>query len=799
LSYNNDEFSGFPCGLNYAAKIANLSCKYFGATTKTSRTLSMGKGEPTLFEKLETESEKTSQEELWEGEGLRYALWVRLSIAALTTVCCSLVFPTNFGALQQVSAGSDWQYETLIAEYSFPIYKPQQQYSTECLAAREHAPVVFTPTDAEQRTMAIIQHLLDQASATTENTVSLEYLSTSTINLLQVLPPTKRGAKLRTVCVQLQGFQRAVYDRGFINVPRSFIKTREALLQRSPSLEQVLSTNQLVDSATYRVQWERLIEELFDETMVAIANDLRPMLGKPNLQYSHELTEAVALKAEQSVPKTMGIVRKGETIVAKGERITEATLQKLRSSEYTRFLYTRGGYNIPVIVGNLLHASFIYGLLFIYLLVMRKQIYYDNTQLLGISLPLIVVALMAWWSTLIPSALPLQYLIMAPVLSMLVAILFDSRTTFTITVAMALMVAGVRNGDYTTGLGIVLAGTFAGYTVRDLRNRTQLFKSIAFIFAGYAAPIVAFGIRNAMPINEFALHVTFAAISAIISPILTLGLLFVIERLLNITTDLRLLEYDNVNHPLLTELNQKAPGTYQHTLMVARLAEAAAVAVGANPILVKVGAYFHDIGKMLKAEYFVENQINVTNKHDRIPPAKSASIIRQHIQEGLELAKDYKLPQRIVDFIPMHHGTMLIKYFYGKALDDVAEKGGEVDEEDFRYPGPKPNSKETGILMLADAVEAVSHTIDTNDRDELESVVESIIEERLLDKQLDECDLTMRDLHLIKESFVKNLLGTGHQRVKYKPLPKEESKEDKDEYQHGHQDEPAPKAPSTLV
>ena len=236
----------------------------------------------------------------------------------------------------------------------------------------------------------------------------------------------------------------------------------------------------------------------------------------------------------------------------------------------------------------------------------------------------------------------------------------------------------------------------------------------------------------------------------------------------------RSIEYDNLNHPLLQELNEKAPGTYQHTLMVARLGERAAMAIEANPILVKVGAYFHDIGKMRKAEYFVENQINVGNKHDRLAPGKSAAIIRQHVSEGIALAEHYKIPERIADFIPMHHGTMLIRYFYSKALTEAAEKGAEVDEDDYRYPGPKPNSKEAGILMLADAVEAVSHTIDTNDRDELEETIDKIVRERVLDAQLDECDLTMQELVIIKESFVKNLLGTGHQRVKYQELPQEE-------------------------
>lgn len=738
----------------------------------------MGKSEPTLFERLETESEKSAQEELSEQEGLRHSFTGRVAIAVLTVAACAALFPAGSDLRQPLEVGSEWQHETLVAEYPFPIYKPQQQYSAEVLQAREQVLPVFTDNGASSKVSSLLATVAQTFSSSDSATSPL--LSATTLAALNAMPLAKREQKLRSVCTALERFHARMYGNGFVNVPRSAIKTQEIVVRVSPAAEQLYLAVQILDSMTYASLLERFVQENFDELGRRIVGDLQSKLGQPNLLYSAELSAAAALLAEQSVPRTTGVVRKGEIIVARGERLTEAAIQKLRSSEYTRYLYSRGSYSIAGLVGNVVYAGFVYGLLLVYLFVLRKRIYYDNGQLLGVSMTLVAVAMLAHFSGL-ASTLPLK--IMIPVTSMLVAIIFDSRTTFTVTVAMAVLSLGLLSNDFTTAIGALLAGTFAAYTVRDLRNRTQLFKSIAFIFLGYAAPILALALRTSANMQDVATQLFFAAISGVASPILTLGLLFVIERVLNITTDLRLLEYDNLNHPLLTELNEKAPGTYQHTLKVAQLAEAAAIAVGANPILVKVGAYFHDIGKMRKAEYFVENQINVTNKHNRLSPTKSASIIRQHVEEGLELAADYKLPQRIVDFIPMHHGTMLIKFFYVKALEDAAEKQerGEkatpVDEEDFRYPGPRPNSKETGILMLADAVEAVSHTIDTNDRDTLETTIDKIVEDRLIDKQLDECDLTMPELTLIKESFVKNLLGTGHQRVKYKEIPREDAKE----------------------
>jgi putative nucleotidyltransferase with HDIG domain len=736
----------------------------------------MGKTEPTLFERLETESEKSAQEELTEREGVRHALWLRILIALLTIGVCAMLFPTGFGTRESLTVGSEWQQESIVAEYPFPIYKSQQQYSAEVLRAREQTPPVFTNNGVADE-HAVLLESLNAAAADSAGLVAAVNVSPGTLAIMESLPMSYRAQTIRQMYAVLKRFQSVLVARGFINIPRSNIKTSEILVRISPSEEQVYYTAQVVDSGSYRALWDRIVETaLPDDNMFAkrLAMDIQPRLFRPHLLYSAELSEAAMRLAEQSVPRTLGIVRKGEIVVAYGERLTESTLQKIRSSDYTRYLYSKSTYNVAAIAGNLIYAAFIYSLLLIYLYIMRKRIYYDNWQLLGISLPLVVIAFAAWQTTIIPTALPIQYLIIVPVMSMLLAIIFDSRTTFTATVAMALLLAGVRGNDYNTALGALLAGTFAGYTVRDLRNRTQIFASIAFIFFGYAAPTIAIAVKVSAHIPDIALQLLFCLINAVISPVLTLGLLFVIERLLNLTTDLRLLEYDNINHPLLVELNEKAPGTYQHTLNVARLAEAAALAIEANPILVKVGSYFHDIGKMLKAEYFVENQINVANKHDRLSPVKSATIIRQHVEDGVELAKDYKLPQRIVDFIPMHHGTMLIQYFYTKALEEAEKKGTEAaDEEEFRYPGPRPNSRETGIVMLADAVEAVSHLIDTNDRDVLEHAIDKIIEDRLIDHQLDECDLTMQEITTIKESFVKNLLGTRHQRVQYKDIHKD--------------------------
>lgn len=245
-------------------------------------------------------------------------------------------------------------------------------------------------------------------------------------------------------------------------------------------------------------------------------------------------------------------------------------------------------------------------------------------------------------------------------------------------------------------------------------------------------------------------------------------MLFIIEKLSSITTDLKLKEFDDINHPLLQKLSEVAPGTYQHTLSMALLAESCAEAIGANRLLTRVGAYFHDIGKIFKPEYFAENQIEVENKHEYISPKKSAEIIKEHVTKGIELAKEYRLPPRIIDFIPMHHGTSLIRHFYAKALEESEE--GTVDERDFRYPGPKPNSKETVIVMICDSAEAMSR-LPIKSREELSQTIEKMIMGKLSDGQFDESDISMKDLKTIQEVCVRLLFGIAHQRVEYKDLP----------------------------
>jgi putative nucleotidyltransferase with HDIG domain len=370
----------------------------------------------------------------------------------------------------------------------------------------------------------------------------------------------------------------------------------------------------------------------------------------------------------------------------------------------------------------------------------------------------------------INTSLPLQYLIFVPAISMLAAIIFDSRTAFYVTVTLAFLVAGIRGNDYVTAITMLIGGALAAYTVKDIQNRTQMFQSMFFIFISLSFTIAVFGIERSTDIMNIIKRLIVALVNSALSPLIAYGMLLILEKSVNVASDLRLQEYNNLNHPLLIKMSELAPGTYQHTLSVAMLAERCAGAIYANSMLTKTGSYFHDIGKIAKPEYFVENQSDIQNKHDLMSPRKSAQAIRDHVQAGIEMGRQYHLPERIIDFIPQHHGTTLIKHFYAKAIEEGGAK--EINQDDYRYPGPKPQTKEAAILMICDSAEAISR-IEGKGKDEIEQIIDANIQDRLLDGQFDECDITIHELQTIKETIVKNMIGVSHKRTSYKEIPKE--------------------------
>jgi hypothetical protein len=667
---------------------------------------------------------------------------VRWSFVAVAVVVMTLAFPrsgleTQSGRYDVSLLGTTWTQDDVVADYTFPVMKDPVELQREQDSARRSSPPI-----CRVAVVASAPSRLDQAS---------EMLSTD----------GKQWLRLHWAELVEMFAQRYILDRSVDSLQAAAV-----VIQRSDATDVVVDVAQLTDVQRLK----KLIGQRTSTASPAVRDELRTVLlplVQPSITVEPSATAQAQRAAAQAVPSTIEIVRQNDVLVVKGQRLDEATLRRLASYRYAQYLRSDSPVSLFMVLGSLGHAALIAAFVVLYLIILRPTSFERIGQLGSLLALPVLTALLAWISARLESVVPYEYVIVVPALSMIITILYEARTALVLTMAMALAVGVARGNDFGIVLVLLSGGVLAIYSTQHVRNRTQIFTSIFAIFIGLVIATLAVELERATPVEAMWPKLLMATANAVLSPLITFAVIIVFERMFNVATDMRLEEFDNLNHPLLQKLNEQAPGTYQHTMAVARLAEAAASAIGANTLLTRVGAYFHDIGKLEKSEYFVENQMNIGNKHDRLPPKKSAAIIRQHVQDGIELAREYRLPERIWSFIPMHHGTMLIKHFYNLAVEESQTQGAHVDEADFRYPGPLPNSKETAIVMMADAVEALSRLEDTSNRKTLSEAVETIMIDRMMDGQLRDVPLTLHDLDVIRSSFVKSLLGMSHKRVRY--------------------------------
>lgn len=478
---------------------------------------------------------------------------------------------------------------------------------------------------------------------------------------------------------------------------------------------------------------------------------------KPNLFVDTEKTEEKRKEAEKSVQKE--IIKQNQTIVKEGEPITARQLQILEDLGLLNnglgktYLYTY------LILG--LFVAVVLAMQYSYLLRDKKEYYYNTRMLIMISVINLISLLLARGLTAIsPFLIPLAC---GPIM---LTLLLDYKTSLVINslnILLVSVVVGFSPHIIILSIVNVIIGSTA---LKKLQQRTDILYSIIYIAVVSSIVTLATGMLVSNNLAGIFIDAGFVILGSILSGVLAVGFLPFFESTFDIVTNIKLLEMSNPNHPLMRRLLMEAPGTYHHSVMVANLAEVAAEEVGGNPVVARIGAYYHDIGKIKRPYFFGENQMGRENPHNKITPNLSTLIIISHVKDGIELAKEYKVPKILQDMIEQHHGTTLVKYFY-YTMKNSAEKPEDVKEEDFRYPGPKPSSKEAGILMLADSVEAAVRSINEPTKGKIEEMVNNIIKDKLHSDQLVNCDLTLRDLEKIRKSFLKSLNGIYHHRIEY--------------------------------
>jgi putative nucleotidyltransferase with HDIG domain len=360
----------------------------------------------------------------------------------------------------------------------------------------------------------------------------------------------------------------------------------------------------------------------------------------------------------------------------------------------------------------------------------------------------------------------LEYSVPVALGGLLLAVLFNSRLAFAGALAISILTSLLASAELRFFLHSFVGSLTAIFALVGQKSRATLLKAGALVGLANLYSIVAWSFLSGAT-GSLGFDLLCGLINGLFVAILALGLLPLFEYLFQVATDFRLIELCNMNHPLLKQMILKAPGTYHHSMLVGTLAESAGEAIGANTLLCRVGAYYHDIGKMAKPSYFIENQTDSKDLHGKLRPSLSSLVIVSHVKAGVELGRAYGLPPAVVEMIPQHHGTRLVAFFYDKAKKSQDPDLGEVQEAEFRYPGPKPQTKEAAILMLADAVEAASRTLTERTQGRFQGLVGNIVNTIFTDGQLNECELTLRELRLIEESFVRVLLGIYHHRVDY--------------------------------
>lgn len=521
-----------------------------------------------------------------------------------------------------------------------------------------------------------------------------------------------------------------------------------------------------------------------DELSKQIAVDIALQIIKPNLFFNKSETEERKLKAQDDVSPVFFQIKKGEMIIREGERVKEAQLAKL-----TALRNLRKHHALPFIIPGLVFLSIlVLYMMYSYIKKFNPTLGSQQIQLLVVIMlgTLLFTKLFGFIAAILSAATPeissqaYYYAIPFAAGALLTALLVDAQLGVLFAVAAAIFIGLQLRYEFNYFLISLLGGIGAVYGVTRQQSRTAILRAGLLVSGINLAIIIPL---NLIKSKLFTLDVLYECLGGmaggLIVATIASAVLPVLEFIFKTTTDIRLLELSNLNQPLLKQLALEAPGTYHHSIIVGSLAEAAAEAISANPLFSRICAYYHDIGKINKAEYFIENHPDADVKHKKLTSNMSSLIIISHVKEGVELADQYKLPPSISDVIQQHHGTSLIKYFYHRAKEDKSPLE-VVDENNFRYGGPKPQTKETGIIMLADAVEATSRSLANPTPARLGNMVKKVINDIYHDGQLDECDLTLKDLNQIAENFVRILTSVFHARIEYPEVKSVETKATKE-------------------
>lgn len=667
-----------------------------------------------------------------------HALVYKILLFLLTTLFIVYLFPKTGKFRYSFEKGKPWQSESLLAPFNFAIQKTQAEIEEEQLEIENNAPVYFD-IDLEIPKNIKLNYITKFNEVFNDSTIAKKALFKQGTDIIETL-----------------------YENGILDTDYPYSKDKPVVLVASNKVEKRLEYQNLVEEKQLTNRLENYLEKSISSEnknrMISLFFDI----VKPNVTLNETLTKTTLEEELSQISLTRGSIDKDQLIISKGQVVEDEEYNILKSlkSEYESQVWNTANYNWVLVAYTLLVALALLMLL-LFLQKYRLEVFQNNTKVTFIFFN---IALMILLTTLVINYNS-QYIYVVPlcILPLVLKAFFDARLGLFSHVLTVLLLGFIVPNSYEYMFLQIIAGIVTILTVSELYKRANLFISVGqitliYIIAYFAFFVIHEGQITTLKWDTFGLFILCGLATLFVQP-----LIYIYEKIFGLVSDVSLLELSDTNTKLLKELSNKAPGTFHHSLNVANLAEASANEIGANAMLVRVGALYHDIGKMKNPTYFTENQSNGINPHDELSSRESAAVIVDHVLNGIEIAKKYNLPDRVIDFIRTHHGTSVVYYFYMK---EKAENDA-VKIEDFSYPGPKPFSKETAILMMCDSVEAASKSLKEPTTTKINDFVENIINKQMESGQFLNANITFKEIQSIKKVLKHKLANIYHLRIEY--------------------------------
>lgn len=655
-------------------------------------------------------------------------------------------FPKEGKFKYEFQKGKPWLHADLIAPFDFAILKSDDELAAEKSSLADAMNLYFTYNSAVK---------LEKIKSFTkefENNWEEKYDGKS-----EKLKKTNFKTGLAIL--------DTLYNKGIIQLADT-IENKSGDFVINVINDNIAEEHELAELYTIQNAYDYIGASLAKKT--GIDKDLlKPLLENSiaqNISYNEDITAKYKQNLLNNISLTHGMVQKGERIISKGELVTPEKFLVIESlkKEFESQLGASSKYYV-IRFGQIVLVCISFIVLLLFLMSFRRDVLVNNKKVFFILLNIFIMVLVT--SLVVKIDVTYLYLVPLCVIPVIIRSFFDTRLALFVYIVTIIIIGFLVPNSFEFVFLQLIAGIITIVSIVNLRKRSQFFFTTVLVFVAYSATYTGINLMQEGSLNDINTtnFVWFAGSALLI--LFSYPLIFIYEKIFGLVTDVSLMELSDVNSKLLRELSSKAPATLQHSLQVANLAEEAIYAIGGNTLLVRAGALYHDIGKMDMPLYFTENQGNGVNPHEEITSEESASIIISHVIKGVELAKKHNLPERIIDFIRTHHGTRRTQYFYMQFIKN--NPGEPIDESIFRYHGPIPFSKETAVLMMADAVEAVSRTLKRPDEEAINEMVENIINMQIEQQQFVNADITFRDITIIKKIFKKKLQNMFHVRIEY--------------------------------